>query len=110
MKVFVIPFHVKHMNDGSSIMPSGFAGGYVNCYSPGEDYGEATERALKSLISNGIYPEEILQPIGEMDLENWSQHVSDKWPELKDSLHSQNEFESAMIRGEVVYGPFGMYM
>ena len=109
MKIFIIPFRVEHKNNDSSIMPSEFSSGYVSCYSPGRNYEEATEKALKSLIMNGIFPAEVLQPIYEMDSEAWSQHISDRWPELVDSLLSQNEFESVMKRDEVVYGPFGMY-
>ena len=67
------------------------------------------KKRFKSLIANGIFPAEILQPIYEMDSEDWSKHISDKWPELVDSLLSQDEFESAIKRDEVVYGPFGMY-
>lgn len=107
MKVFIIPFHVKPMDN--SIMPSGFPGAYVRCYSPGNDYVEATKKSLKKLLADNIHPEEILQPIYEMNSDDWSRHVADKWPELASSLLNQQDFESAMKRDEVVYGPFGLY-
>ena len=109
MKVFVIPFRIEHMKSDSSTVPSGFSGGYVSCFSSGSDYKEATEKALKALIEDGIFPAEVLQPIHEMDSEDWTQHISDTWPELVDSMLSQDEFDSAIERDEVVYGPFGMY-
>jgi len=109
MKIFMIPFRVEPVNHDNTIIPSEFSGGYVSCYSPGRNYEEATEKALKRLIADGIFPAEVLQPLYEMDSADWSQHVSDRWAELVDSLPGQNEFESAMKRDEVVYGPFGMY-
>jgi len=107
MKIFIIPFHVQRMDN--SIMPLGFSGAYGNCYSTGNDYVDATEKALQHLLADGIYPEEILQPIFEMDSMNWTQHISENWPDDINSLKNQVDFEHAMKRGEVVYGPFGLY-
>jgi hypothetical protein len=44
-----------------------------------------------------------------MNINDWSRHVAGNWPELAGSFLSQQDFESAMKRNEVVYGPFGMY-
>lgn len=107
-KIFIIPFHVKRM-ESSSIMPLNVSGAYVSCYSTGNDYVEATERALKKLSEDGLYPEEIMQPIYEMLSENWTQHVGEMWPEQAGSLISQAEFEDIVKSGGVVYGPFGSY-
>jgi hypothetical protein len=107
-KVFVVPFHVKRMEQ--SIMPPDFTGAYVSCYSAGKDYVEATERSLKKLCEDGLYPEEILQPIYEMAAEDWAQHASEMWPEQSSALLGQSEFEDVMKRGGVVYGPFGSYV
>jgi len=93
----------------NSIMPVEHSNAYVTCYSTGNNYTDATEKALSNLVTDGIYPEEILQPIYEMDSVDWMQHVSDKWPDLVNSMPNQVNFESAMKRGEVVYGPFGLY-
>ncbi len=107
-KIFVIPFHVRRME--VSIMPTDFSGAYVSCYSPGGDYVEAAQKALKKLAEDGLHPEEILQPIHEMGSESWSQHVSEMWPDQVGSLLGQVEFEDSMKRGGVVYGPFGSYV
>ncbi|PHV10067.1 hypothetical protein [Chitinimonas sp. BJB300] len=106
-KVFIIPFHVRRLD--ISIMPAGFSGGYVSCYSPGNDYVEATKKALGKLAEDGLNPEEILQPIHEIDTKNWSRHISEQWPDQADSLLDQDEFEKEMASGHVVYGPFGSY-
>lgn len=107
-KVFIIPFHVRRME--RSIMPKEFSGAYVSCYSAADDYVEAAKKALRKLSEDGLHPEEILQPIHEMSLENWSQHVSEMWPDRADTMLGQVEFEDAMKRGRVVYGPFGSYV
>lgn len=106
-KVFVIPFHVKPMEN--SIMPPGLGGAYVSCYSHGDTYIEATENALIKLKSDGLYPEEILQPIHEMESSLWADHVKDQWPDHIEHLPTQQEFNDIIASGDVVYGPFGSY-
>lgn len=106
-KVFVVPFHVKRME--KSIMPSDFSGAYVSCYAAGKDYVEATEKSLKKLTEDGLHPQEILQPIHEMNSENWTKHISEMWADHVDSLPTQAEFEEAIENDKVVYGPFGSY-
>jgi hypothetical protein len=107
VKIFIIPFHVCRRE--TSIMPMEFSGAYVSCYAPGHDYAEAAQKALTKLAADGLQPEEILQPIHAMDAENWSRHVSEKWPDQASSLLGQVEFENTMKSGGVVYGPFGSY-
>lgn len=107
VQVFIIPLHVTSMAD--SIMPAGFSGAYVRCYAPGVDYVEATKRALAKLSEDGLFPKEILQPILQMNAEDWSVHVSEQWPNQAGSLMRQDEFEETMRKGGVVYGPFGSY-
>jgi hypothetical protein len=107
VKVFIIPFHVRRM--AVSIMPTHFLGAYVSCYSPSNDYSGAVQKALTKLSEDGLYPEEILQPVYEMNAGGWSEHVDEKWPDQAGSLLGQAEFEDVMKRGGVVYGPFGSY-
>lgn len=90
-------------------MPPDVSGAYVSCYSTGKDYVEATERSLKKLSADGLYPEEIMQPIYEILSKNWTQHVGEMWPKQAGSLLSQAEFEDIVKGGGVVYGPFGSY-
>ena len=107
MKIFIIPFRVRRMN--VSIMPENFSGACVSCYSAGGDYIEATKKALEKLAKDGLHPEEILQPIHEMDSDNWSKHIFELWPDQAGHLPSQNEFEDIIKKGGVIYGPFGSY-
>lgn len=105
--VFIIPFHVKPLNN--SIMPSNLEAAYVSCYAKGESYVEATQSALKKLSIDGLHPEEILQPINEMQVSEWSSHIKEQWSEQVSNLPTQKEFESSITSGNVVYGPFGSY-
>ena len=105
--MFIIPFHVKALE--SSIMPSNTDGAYVSCYVKGETYVEATESALKKLAEDGLHPEEILQPIHEMPATEWLAHINEQWKDYVSNLPSQEEFESNISSGKVVYGPFGSY-
>ncbi len=107
MKVFIIPFHVSRMN--VSIMPDNCSGAYVSCYSLGSNYIEATQKALIKLTEDGLHPEEILQPVHQIDIESWSQHKAESWPDQAGSLLSQAEFEDVIKNGGVIYGPFGSY-
>ena len=90
-------------------MPTSFNGAYVSCYSSASDYVEATKKVLAKLSEDGLHPEEILPPIHEMDVEDWSLHISEQWPDQANSLLNQDEFEATMRNGGVVYGPFGSY-
>ena len=90
-------------------MPPELSGAYVSCYTTGKDYVEATEKSLKKLSEDGLYPQEVLQPVHEMDSENWAKHVREMWPDHIASLPTQAEFENAIKNDKVVYGPFGSY-
>ena len=93
----------------TSIMPSNLKAAYVSCYVAGDNYIEASEKSLKKLISDGLHPEEILQPIHVMDSKDWTRHVDEKWNAFSASLPTQAEFEKAIKEGQIVYGPFGSY-
>lgn len=90
-------------------MPLELSGAYVSCYAAGNDYVEATQKSLKKLSEDGLHPEEILQPIFEMDSEDWTKHISEMWADHTASLLTQIEFEDAIKHDKVVYGPFGSY-
>ena len=106
-KAFIIGFHVKPMEN--SIMPPELGGAYVDCFSKGEGYEEATKKALEKLISDGLHPEEILEPILELEISEWSTYAKDRWPNYIDNVAPQSEFEETLLSGGVVYGPFGSY-
>ena len=106
-KIFIVPFHVKGLGD--SIMPPEIGGAYVTCYSQGDTYIDAVENILKKLAKDGLHPEEILQPIHEMDAASWDIHVKETWPNYADNLPSQSEFVEMIRANHVVYGPFGSY-
>lgn len=48
LKVFIVPFHVKRLEN--SIMPPEIGGAYVTCYSQGDTYVEAVENILKKWL------------------------------------------------------------
>ncbi|MGP0171634.1 hypothetical protein ACSVIJ_07090 [Pseudomonas sp. NCHU5208] len=106
-KVFIIPFHVKALDQ--SIMPPDIGGAYVSCYTSGASYLEATEKALKKLAADGLHPQEILQPIHEMLTSSWTVHINEQWSDHVGNLPAQAQFEEHIEAGGVVYGPFGSY-
>ncbi|WP_330959316.1 hypothetical protein [Photobacterium sp. 53610] len=106
-KVFIIPFHVKPLEN--SIMPPDLCGAYVSCYAAGETYIDATKSALRKLADDGLHPEEILQPIQEMQVSDWTVHINDLWEAYVSDLPGQSDFEKSIASGKVVYGPFGSY-
>ncbi|WP_459780524.1 hypothetical protein [Photobacterium sp. R1] len=90
-KVFIIPFHVKPLEN--SIMPPDLCGAYVSCYAAGETYIDATKSALRKLADDGLHPEEILQPIQEMQVSDWTVHINDLWEAYVSDLPGQSDFE-----------------
>lgn len=106
-KIFIIPFHVKRL--AQSIMPEGLSGAYVSCYAPAAEYIEATKKSLLRLSEDGLHPEEILQPIQEMDSDAWAAHIAATWAEQAESLPTQAEFNEVVLRDGIVYGPFSSY-
>ncbi len=106
-KVFIIGFHVTPLEN--TIMPPNLAGAYVDCFSKGETYVEATKNSLNKLAEDGLYPKEILGPILELEVTEWSTYVKERWPNYIDSISNQTEFEDTVLSGGVVYGPFGSY-
>ncbi|WP_049721648.1 hypothetical protein [Gilvimarinus polysaccharolyticus] len=107
LKVFIVPFHVKGLEN--SIMPPEIGGAYVTCYSQGDTYVEAVENILKKLAEDGLHPEEILEPVHEMDVDSWDDHVKETWPDYTNNLPRQSEFAESIGANQVVYGPFGSY-
>jgi hypothetical protein len=105
--VFIVPFHVKRAPE--SIMPENVAGAYVSCYVAADSYEIALERCLSALHVDGMLVDEILQPINAMSIADWSIHIAEQWPDQADQMPSQQEFESSVRKGRVVYGPFGSY-
>jgi len=90
-------------------MPENLSGAYVDCYTSGDTYVEATKKALARLLQDGLYPEEVLPNVREMHSDLWTEHVKESWPDYIDSLPKQDEFEE-FIRGDgVIYGPFSSY-
>ena len=106
-KVFIIPFHVKAQKN--SIMPEDLGGAYVSCYAIGNSYVDATEKALNKLAEDGLYPEEILQPINQLELGSWEEYLKESWSEYIDEFPKQDEFEQAMHAGKIIYSPFASY-
>ena len=93
----------------NSIMPPNLSGAYVSCYVKEDNYVEATKKALKQLNADGLYPEEVLQPIHEMESNSWNVHVKEQWADYIKNLPTQVEFNQLIARGEVVYSPLGSY-
>lgn len=106
-KVFIIPFHVKSL--ANSIMPEELEGAYVSCFVAAVDYVDATEKALKKLVADGLHPEEILQPINEIELSSWEEYLTATWSDKVNALPNKEEFEQTIKSGNVVYSPFASY-
>ena len=104
-KVFIIPVHVTHLD--KSIMPTDFSEAYASCYATGVTYVDAAKIVLKRLSDDGLHPQKILQPVHEVNEDDWAEHVGEKWMQHAKSLPSQVEFIEAMRSNKVVYGPFG---
>lgn len=106
-KVFIIPFHVKALKN--SIMPQELGGAYVSCYVKSENYVDATERVLKKLAEDGLHPEEILQPINELESSSWSEYLKESWSDYIDNFPDQDGFEQVIETGGIIYSPFASY-
>lgn len=50
-----------------------------------------------------LYPKEIVQPILQMNAEDWSVHVSEQRPNQAGSLLRQDEFDERIRKGAVVW-------
>ncbi|PAT32698.1 hypothetical protein CLI92_11155 [Vandammella animalimorsus] len=103
--VFIIRVHVRKMEN--SIMPGNMSDAYASCYTASTDYEEAVKRALKKLISDGLYPVEILAPIAMLKASEWGIHVKEQWGIYASEMPDQDEFMKRMDDDDVVYGPFG---
>lgn len=106
-KVYIIRFHVKPME--KTIMPAELGGAYISCFSTGAGYEESMKKCIDKLTSDGLYPEEVLEPVHEIDISEWSNYANGQWPEYKDNIASQVEFEEKVLSGGVEYGPFAGY-
>lgn len=67
------------------------------------------QKGLKKLISDGLYPVEILTPIAMIEASDWDVHVKEQWGIYAGEMPDQDEFMKRMNDGNVVYGPFGGY-
>lgn len=106
-KIYIIPFHVKGGND--SILPEGLERAFVSCYVVSENYIDATKLALKKLSDDGLYPEEILQPINEIDISFWPDYLNDVWPDFLDNFPKSFGLDLDTSSNNVIYSPFAAY-
>lgn len=106
MKVFIITSKVHALQ--KSIMPVS-SKAYVNCYTSGNDYEEAIKKVFEKFLIDGIHPDEILNPICEMPLEDWTIHIKEKYGDLAQRMLSQKDFETRILSNEVVYGGFACF-
>ena len=106
-KVFIVPFHVKRLD--SSIMPKGLSGAYVSCFVHTENYKKAVQKALKQLLSDGLHPEEILEPILESLIGDLYEYIGSAWNTDVQQSFNREEVEHLLRIGRVVYGPFASY-
>lgn len=106
-KIFAINCQVKRAP--KSIIPEGFSGAFVTCYSCSSDYEIAARAIIKKLRNDGLEVIGIESEINELAPGCWDSHIATQWPEHIDSLPSQTEFDAAMESGKVVYGPFGTF-
>jgi hypothetical protein len=106
-KVFIIPFHVKALDN--SIMPKELSGAYVSCFVSTTNYVDAVKKALTKLATDGLHPEEILEPISEIKLSSWEEYLKTTWPHNIKLLPNREEFEQSMKSGYVIYSPFASY-
>lgn len=90
-------------------MPQGLGGAYVSCFVKSESYVDATERALKNLAEDGLHPEEILQPINELESSSWDEYLKESWSDYIDNFPNQEGFEQAIEMNQIVYSPFASY-
>ena len=106
-KAYIIRFHVKPME--GTIMPPELGGAYISCFSIGEGYEESMKKCIDKLAVDGLYPEEVLDPVHEIEIADWTKYVDGEWPEYKNNLANQSEFEEKVLSGGVEYGPFAGY-
>lgn len=90
-------------------MSQGLGGAYVSCFVKSESYVDATERALKNLAEDGLHPEEILQPINELESSSWDEYLKESWSDYIDNFPNQEGFEQAIEMNQIVYSPFASY-
>lgn len=90
-------------------MPEGREGAYVSCYALADGYEIAVKNCLITLQNDGMRVEEILQPFNAMNISDWSKYIAEQWPALANQMPNQQDFESTVKGGGVVYGPFGSY-
>ena len=90
-------------------MPPELGGAYVQCFTVAEDCARAIEKSLARLRANGLEIREVLDSAFTFDASEWTVLVEDSWPDQAAGLHTQQEFESIMADGGVVFGPFGGY-
>lgn len=105
--VFIIRVHVRRMEN--SIMPDSMSDAYASCYAASANYEEAVKKVLEKLISDSLYPVEILTPIAMLEASDWDVHVKEQWGIYAGEMPDQDEFMKRMNDGNVVYGPFGGY-
>lgn len=106
-EVFVVRVHTQRMEN--SIMPDTMHDAYATCYVLSADYEDAVKRILKKLLSDGLYPAEILPTIMKLAINDWHIHSKEQWGLYAGELPDQDEFVQKMNCGEVVYGLFAGY-
>jgi hypothetical protein len=101
--------NVKVGRGSNGRLPRTLAGAYVSAYVTAASHESATGLAVAKLTSQGFEFLGTQGPVSRIDLEQWSRHVTQSWPDFVDQLPKRNEIVDGLEREMVFFGPFVGY-
>ena len=106
-RAYVVGVYVKPTEHSKVLIE--LKGAYVDCFAMAASYDEAVGKALEQLKADGLQPVEVIEPIVEIGISDWTAYAESRWPNRNGAKVTQSEFESTVLAGGVVYGPFSAY-
>lgn len=101
--------NVKVGRGSSNKLSSRLAGAYVSAYVTAADQDAATRLAVTKLTSLGFEFQAIQGPVTRIELDQWTLHVAQSWPEFIDELPRRDELVASLAKDTVFFGPFVGY-
>ena len=101
--------NVKVGRGSSNKLSSGLAGAYVSAYVTAADQDTATRLAITKLTAKGFEFLATQGPVSRIELDEWSRHIAQSWPDFIDELPQRDELAACIAKDMVFFGPFVGY-
>lgn len=101
--IYMFTFKIE---SGQTEVPPPMTCAYVLAYAAGDSPTRAAEIAWNELRAMGYVVTGMNPTGGQMALDDWDLHISERWPEFVDHFPKQKDVLEVLAKDNAIFGPF----